>query len=48
MVLKVAVLAGDGIGPEIVEQAIKVIDAVSQRNGTPTGLHPCINGSHCH
>ncbi len=28
MKLNIAVLAGDGIGPEIIEQAIKVIDAV--------------------
>ena len=28
---KIAVLKGDGIGPEIVEQAIKVLDAVAKR-----------------
>lgn len=28
---KIAVLAGDGIGPEIVEQAIKVLEAVGKR-----------------
>jgi 3-isopropylmalate dehydrogenase len=33
MKLNIAVLAGDGIGPEIVEQAIKVIDAVSEKMG---------------
>ncbi len=33
MKLNIAVLAGDGIGPEIVEQAIKVIDAVSEKRG---------------
>ncbi len=33
MILNIAVLAGDGIGPEIVEQAIKVIDAVSKKKG---------------
>lgn len=33
MNLNIAVLAGDGIGPEIVEQAIKVIDAVSEKSG---------------
>jgi len=32
MNLKIAVLAGDGIGPEITEQAIKVINAVCQKN----------------
>lgn len=33
MNFKIAVLAGDGIGPEIVEQAIKVIDAVGEKMG---------------
>lgn len=33
MELKIAVLPGDGIGPEIVDQAIKVIDAVSSKMG---------------
>ena len=31
--MKIAVLAGDGIGPEIVEQAIKVMDAVGTKYG---------------
>ena len=30
---KIAVLPGDGIGPEIVSQAIKVLDAVAARYG---------------
>jgi 3-isopropylmalate dehydrogenase len=33
MEYKIAVLAGDGIGPEIVEQAIKVLNAVSRKFG---------------
>ena len=36
MKLKIAVLAGDGIGPEIVEQAIKVIEAVCAVKGHVT------------
>ena len=28
---KIAVLSGDGIGPEVVAQAIKVLDAVAQK-----------------
>jgi 3-isopropylmalate dehydrogenase len=37
MNLKIAVLSGDGIGPEIVEQAIKVINAVCEKmNHKPT------------
>ena len=31
MNFKIAVLAGDGIGPEIVEQAVKVLNAVAQK-----------------
>ena len=30
MNLKIAVLPGDGIGPEVTEQAVKVLDAISQ------------------
>ena len=33
MTYKIAVLAGDGIGPEIVEQAIKVLESVAKRFG---------------
>lgn len=33
MNLKIAVLPGDGIGPEIIAQAIKVVNAVSQKQG---------------
>ncbi len=33
MNFKIAVLSGDGIGPEIVDQAIKVIDSVCRKKG---------------
>ncbi len=33
MNLKIAVLPGDGIGPEIIEQAVRVVDAVSRKFG---------------
>lgn len=33
MVKKITILSGDGIGPEVMEQAIKVLDAVSDRYG---------------
>ena len=33
MAYKVAVLPGDGIGPEVMEEALKVLDAVSRRFG---------------
>ena len=29
MNLKIAVLPGDGIGPEVTEQAVKVLDAIA-------------------
>ena len=31
--IKLAVLPGDGIGPEVIEQAVKVLDAVAERYG---------------
>ncbi len=31
MKLKIALLAGDGIGPEVIEQAVKVSDAVAKK-----------------
>ncbi|MEL7118468.1 MAG: 3-isopropylmalate dehydrogenase [Bacteroidota bacterium] len=30
---KIAVLPGDGVGPEVIEQAIKVLEAISERYG---------------
>ena len=30
---KIAVLAGDGIGPEVMQEAIKVLDAVPEKFG---------------
>ena len=33
MKAKIAVLPGDGIGPEVITQALKVMDAVSERFG---------------
>ena len=30
MNLKIAVLPGDGIGPEVTEQAVKVLNAIAQ------------------
>ena len=31
MKLNIALLAGDGIGPEVVDQAVKVVNAVAQK-----------------
>ena len=33
MVYKIAVLPGDGIGPEIVSEAVKVLQACAQKFG---------------
>ena len=39
MDLKIAVLPGDGIGPEIIEQAIKAIDATCKKYGHTRRLY---------
>ena len=31
MQLKIALLAGDGIGPEVIEQAVKVSNAIADK-----------------
>jgi 3-isopropylmalate dehydrogenase len=31
MHLKIALLAGDGIGPEVIDQAVKVSDAIARK-----------------
>ena len=33
MNLKIAILAGDGIGPEIMKQGVAVLDAVAEKCG---------------
>ena len=45
MDLKIAVLPGDGIGPEIVEQAIKVIKAVSDKKGHKPSFTYALTGA---
>ncbi len=45
MNLKIAVLAGDGIGPEITEQAIKVINAVCQKKNHKTQYTYALTGA---
>ena len=37
---KVALLAGDGIGPEIMDEAIKVLRLVEERNAIQFELTP--------
>jgi 3-isopropylmalate dehydrogenase len=45
MKLNIAVLAGDGIGPEVVAQAIKVINAVSEKKGHQVTYKEAITGA---
>lgn len=42
---KVAVLAGDGIGPEITQEAIKVLKLIEQRNDVSFELFPALFGA---
>lgn len=45
MNLKIAVLPGDGIGPEIIDQAIKVVDAVCEKAGHSVEYTPALTGA---
>ena len=42
---KIAVLAGDGIGPEIMKQALKVLKVVEERNDVEFKLMPASFGA---
>src|SRR5574344_387252 len=42
---KIAVLAGDGIGPEIMEQALKVIKAVEKKFGHRFSYRSALTGA---
>lgn len=46
MKLNIAVLAGDGIGPEIMPQAIHVLDAIAKKFGHEFEYHEAICGAH--
>ena len=46
MKIKVAVLAGDGIGPEIMEQGVAVMSAVAQKFGHEVEYREAICGAH--
>jgi 3-isopropylmalate dehydrogenase len=45
MKLSIAVLAGDGIGPEVIEQAIKVSDAVAKKFNHELTWNPALTGA---
>lgn len=46
MKLKIAVLAGDGIGPEIMEQGVAVMDAVAKKFGHEVEYKEALCGAH--
>ena len=41
---KIAVLAGDGIGPEVMAEALRVLDAVEEKFGFKTERTECFVG----
>ena len=45
MKLNIALLAGDGIGPEVIEQAVKVSDAVAEKFGHDITWTPALTGA---
>ena len=46
MKLKIAVLPGDGIGPEIMEQGVAVMDAVASKFGHEVTYKEALCGAH--
>ena len=46
MKLKIAVLAGDGIGPEIMEQGVAVMSAVAEKFGHEVSYKEALCGAH--
>ncbi|MCH3993507.1 MAG: 3-isopropylmalate dehydrogenase [Prevotella sp.] len=46
MNLKIAVLAGDGIGPEIMKQGVAVLDTVGEKFGHQFTYTPAVCGAH--
>ena len=45
MKLNIALLAGDGIGPEVIDQAVKVVDAVSKKFGHEVSWTSALTGA---
>ena len=45
MTLNIALLAGDGIGPEVIDQAVKVCDAIAQRYQHQIAWKPALTGA---
>jgi 3-isopropylmalate dehydrogenase len=45
MKLNIALLAGDGIGPEVIEQAVKVSDAIAKKFNHEINWRPALTGA---
>ncbi len=45
MKLKIALLAGDGIGPEVIDQAVKVSNAIAEKFGHEINWIPALTGA---
>ena len=45
MDLKIALLAGDGIGPEVIDQAVKVSDAIAKKFNHNIQWTPAFTGA---
>ncbi|WP_165750280.1 3-isopropylmalate dehydrogenase [Cellulophaga sp. Z1A5H] len=45
MKLNIALLAGDGIGPEVIDQAVKVSDAIAKKYGHDLSWTPALTGA---
>jgi len=45
MKLNIAVLAGDGIGPEVIDQAVKVSNAIAEKFGHKINWKPALTGA---
>jgi 3-isopropylmalate dehydrogenase len=45
MKLNIALLAGDGIGPEVIDQAVKVSDAIASKFGHEISWKPALTGA---
>ncbi|MBT8323037.1 MAG: 3-isopropylmalate dehydrogenase, partial [Eudoraea sp.] len=45
MNLKIALLAGDGIGPEVIKQAVKVCDSVASKFKHQITWRPALTGA---
>ena len=45
MKLNIALLAGDGIGPEVIDQAVKVSDAIAAKFGHELNWKPALTGA---